>query len=74
MKDISSFFFSGRSGISSPVFFLPKMDDANLIFSSSSCIFSFDISSAMKEGWNLTSSMYSESLVSFDLSTKLRGR
>lgn len=38
MKEIISFFFSGRSGSSIPVFCLPKIFWACLIFSISSCI------------------------------------
>ena len=74
MKDMISFFFSGRRGISSPVFVLPNMDEASFIFSISSRSFSSEVVSDTNKGWNLTSSMYLWSCSSFDLSTSVSGR
>jgi len=73
MKEIISSFFSGSSGISSPVFCLPKINEASDIFFISSCI---RISSGLvrKEGWNLTSSMFSCNFSSVGLFTRGSGR
>ncbi len=74
MKDIVSSFFSGRTGISIPVFVLPNIVEASFIFSISSRVFSSVTSSARNEGWNLTSSMHSCNFSRFGLPTRTRGR
>jgi|GEM_PF-4940460 len=74
IKEIISGLFSGRRGSSIPVFSFPKIDEASFIFSISSLFFSSEVSSATKDRWNLTSSMYFSRAVSFSLLTKLSGR